>query len=74
LVKEVIASNPQEVLRYKAGTEKLFGSFVGQAMAKNKGQGNPKGIHELLKKIFSLIFITCKYVVFLYYYINILDF
>jgi aspartyl-tRNA(Asn)/glutamyl-tRNA(Gln) amidotransferase subunit B len=50
IIKEIIAQNPQEVTRYKAGAEKLFGFFVGQAMAKTKGKGNPKLINELLKK------------------------
>ena len=50
IIKEIIAQNPQEVGRYKAGAEKLFGFFVGQAMAKTKGKGNPKLINELLKK------------------------
>jgi aspartyl-tRNA(Asn)/glutamyl-tRNA(Gln) amidotransferase subunit B len=50
IVQEIIAGNPQEVARYKAGVEKLFGFFVGQAMARTKGKGNPKVIHELLKK------------------------
>lgn len=50
IIKEIIALNPQEVVRYKAGAEKLFGFFVGQAMAKTKGKGNPKLINEMLKK------------------------
>lgn len=50
IIKEILAQNSQEVERYKAGTEKLFGFFVGQAMAKTKGKGNPKLINELLKK------------------------
>lgn len=50
IIKDIIANNPQEVARYKTGAEKLFGFFVGQAMAKTKGKGNPKVINELLKK------------------------
>jgi aspartyl-tRNA(Asn)/glutamyl-tRNA(Gln) amidotransferase subunit B len=50
IIKEIIVQNPREVARYKAGAEKLFGFFVGQAMAKTKGKGNPKLINELLKK------------------------
>jgi aspartyl-tRNA(Asn)/glutamyl-tRNA(Gln) amidotransferase subunit B len=49
-VQEIIAANPTEVSRYKAGDVKLFGFFVGQAMQKTKGKGNPKVINELLKK------------------------
>lgn len=50
LVKEIIAANPQQVADYKSGKDKLFGFFVGQAMAKTKGKGNPAIINELLKK------------------------
>ena len=50
IIKEIIAQSPQEVERYKAGAEKLFGFFVGQAMTKTKGKGNPKLINELLRK------------------------
>jgi len=50
IIKEIIAQNPQVVADYKSGKEKLFGFFVGQAMQKTKGKGNPQLIGELLKK------------------------
>lgn len=50
LVKKVIAENPAAVQEYKAGKEKLFSFFVGQAMAKAQGKGNPQVIQELVKK------------------------
>ncbi len=50
IVKEIIASNPNQVAQYKAGKEKLFGFFVGQAMQKTKGNANPKLLQELIKK------------------------
>lgn len=50
IIKEIIANNQQQVAAYKAGNERLFGFFVGQAMAKTKGKGNPQIINELLKK------------------------
>jgi aspartyl-tRNA(Asn)/glutamyl-tRNA(Gln) amidotransferase subunit B len=50
IIKEIIAQNRQAVADYKAGNEKLFGFFVGQAMKKTQGKGNPKLIGELLKK------------------------
>jgi aspartyl-tRNA(Asn)/glutamyl-tRNA(Gln) amidotransferase subunit B len=50
IIKEIIAANPQQVSDYKSGKDKLFGFFVGQAMAKTKGKGNPAIINELLKK------------------------
>ncbi len=50
IIKEIVAANPEQVAQYKVGAVKLFGFFVGQAMAKTKGKGNPQVIQELLKK------------------------
>ena len=50
IVKEIIAANPEQVAEYKSGKEKLFGFFIGLAMQKSKGKGNPKIIQELMKK------------------------
>lgn len=50
LVKEIIDSNAGQVADYKAGKTKLWGFFVGQAMAKTQGRADPQQINELLKK------------------------
>jgi aspartyl-tRNA(Asn)/glutamyl-tRNA(Gln) amidotransferase subunit B len=50
IVKEIVQANPSVVTEYKSGKDRLFGFFVGQAMAKTQGKGNPKIIQELLKK------------------------
>ncbi len=50
IVKEIIASSPAQVEQYRSGKDKMFGFFVGQAMKKTQGKGNPKVIQELLKK------------------------
>ncbi len=50
IIKEIIEANPQSVADYKAGKERLFGFFVGQAMQKTKGKGSPQVIQDLLKK------------------------
>ncbi len=50
IVQEIITANPSVVADYKSGKERLFGFFVGQAMQKTKGKGNPQVINELLKK------------------------
>lgn len=52
-VDDVIAKNPKEVERYKAGEEKLVGFFVGQVMKLTKGKANPQMVNELLKKRLS---------------------
>lgn len=53
MIKEIIASSPEQVADYKSGKHKLFGYFVGVAMQKSGGKGNPKIIQELLKKYLS---------------------
>ena len=53
IVDEVLAANAENVARYKAGTEKLFGFFVGQVMKATKGKANPKIVNELLRKALS---------------------
>jgi aspartyl-tRNA(Asn)/glutamyl-tRNA(Gln) amidotransferase subunit B len=50
IIAQIINENPENVAQYKAGKEKLWGFFVGQAMQKTKGKGNPQLINELLKK------------------------
>jgi aspartyl-tRNA(Asn)/glutamyl-tRNA(Gln) amidotransferase subunit B len=50
MIQELIATNPENVAEYKAGKQKIFGFFVGQAMQKTGGKGNPKIIQDLLKK------------------------
>jgi aspartyl-tRNA(Asn)/glutamyl-tRNA(Gln) amidotransferase subunit B len=49
-VDEVVAKNPKEAERFKAGEEKLIGFFVGQVMKLTKGKANPQMVNELLKK------------------------
>lgn len=50
IIIDLVQANPKQADGFKAGKTKLFGFFVGQAMAKTKGRGNPKTIQKLLKK------------------------
>ena len=50
LIDEIIANNPQQFAEYKAGKEKLFGFFVGQAMKLSGGKLNPQQLNEFLKR------------------------
>ncbi len=54
IVKNIIAENPDNVEQYRQAADdrkqRLSGFFVGQAMKKTQGKGNPKIIQELLKK------------------------
>lgn len=49
LVDEVIAAHPDQVAEYRAGKEKVFGFFVGQAMRLSKGKANPAQLNDLLR-------------------------
>jgi aspartyl-tRNA(Asn)/glutamyl-tRNA(Gln) amidotransferase subunit B len=53
IVDAVIAKNPKEVARYRAGEEKLLGFFIGNVMKLTKGKANPQLVNELLKKKLS---------------------
>ena len=50
-IAEIIGKNPDQVAQYRAGKEKVFGFFVGQAMKATQGKANPKLINDLLKKM-----------------------
>jgi aspartyl-tRNA(Asn)/glutamyl-tRNA(Gln) amidotransferase subunit B len=50
VVDAVIARNPSEVAKYKAGKANLLGFFVGQAMKELKGKGNPGALNALFRK------------------------
>jgi aspartyl-tRNA(Asn)/glutamyl-tRNA(Gln) amidotransferase subunit B len=46
----VIAQNPGEVERYRAGNRKLLGFLVGQVMKGMKGKGNPAVVNAVLTR------------------------
>jgi aspartyl-tRNA(Asn)/glutamyl-tRNA(Gln) amidotransferase subunit B len=48
-VRKIIAANPAQVADYRAGKEKLFGFFVGQAMKETQGKANPQLLNDTLK-------------------------
>ena len=50
ILDAIIAANPEQVAQYRAGKDKVFGFFVGQAMRATKGQANPALVNELLLK------------------------
>jgi aspartyl-tRNA(Asn)/glutamyl-tRNA(Gln) amidotransferase subunit B len=50
IVEKVLQDNPQELERYHAGEEKLFGMFMGACMKATKGKGNPKLLTTILRK------------------------
>jgi aspartyl-tRNA(Asn)/glutamyl-tRNA(Gln) amidotransferase subunit B len=50
VVQQVITENPEQVQKYLAGKETLFGFFVGQTMHRTKGKANPTTVNEVLRK------------------------
>lgn len=50
LIDDILTANPEQLADYRAGKEKLFGYFVGQAMKASGGKINPAQLNELLKK------------------------
>ncbi|MBC14749.1 MAG: glutamine--tRNA ligase [Rhodothermaceae bacterium] len=49
-VEAALAENPGEVARYRAGEQKLFGFFVGQAMRRAGKGADPKAVQGLLRE------------------------
>ncbi len=50
IIDEVIEKNPDNVAKYKAGNNKLFGFFVGQVLKATDGKANPKVVNELVEQ------------------------
>ncbi len=50
IVAQVIADNPDQVAKFKAGNEKLIGWFVGQVMKATQGKANPALVNQILKQ------------------------
>jgi len=50
---EILEKNPDQVAQYRAGKDKLFGFFVGQAMKATGGKANPQMLNDLLKKMLA---------------------
>jgi aspartyl-tRNA(Asn)/glutamyl-tRNA(Gln) amidotransferase subunit B len=53
IAREVVAQNPDNVAKYRAGNEGVFKFFVGQVMRETRGQANPQLVNEILKRILA---------------------
>jgi aspartyl-tRNA(Asn)/glutamyl-tRNA(Gln) amidotransferase subunit B len=51
--REIIAKNPDNVAKFKAGNEGVFKFFVGQVMKVTKGQANPQVVNDIVRKLLS---------------------
>jgi len=50
-IREVMASNPNEVERYRNGEKQLVGFFMGQLMKVSKGKADPKASNQLMREM-----------------------
>ena len=48
IIDKIIAKNPDNVLKFKAGNTKLLGFFVGQVLKETEGKANPKVVNQLV--------------------------
>ena len=48
IIDEVMAKNPDNVEKFRAGNNKLLGFFVGQVLKATQGKGNPKVVNALV--------------------------
>ncbi|WP_324171093.1 glutamine--tRNA ligase/YqeY domain fusion protein [Sulfurimonas sp.] len=48
IIDEIIAKNPENIAKFKAGNTKLLGFFVGQVLKTTGGKANPKVVNKLV--------------------------
>ncbi len=48
IIDEIIAKNPENVEKFKAGNTKLLGFFVGQVLKATGGKANPQVVNKLV--------------------------
>jgi aspartyl-tRNA(Asn)/glutamyl-tRNA(Gln) amidotransferase subunit B len=53
IAREIIAKNPDNVAKYRAGNEGVFKFFVGQVMRETRGQANPQLVNEIVKRVLA---------------------
>ena len=51
MIDEIIAKNPDNVAKFKAGNTNLFGFFVGQVLKSSGGKANPTVVNELVSEM-----------------------
>jgi len=51
--RDVIAKNPDNVAKFKAGNEGVFKFFVGQVMKATRGQANPQAVNDILRQLLA---------------------
>ncbi len=50
-IQAILDRAPDQLAKYRAGQEKLFGWFVGQTMKETQGKANPERVNRLLRDL-----------------------
>jgi aspartyl-tRNA(Asn)/glutamyl-tRNA(Gln) amidotransferase subunit B len=53
IARAVVAKNPDNVAKYRSGSEGVFKFFVGQVMRETRGQANPQVVNDVLKRVLA---------------------
>src|ERR1700683_1474146 len=53
IARAVIAKSPDNLAKYRAGSEGVFKFFVGQVMKETRGQANPQMVNDILKRVLA---------------------
>ncbi len=51
--RDVIAKNPENAAKFRAGNEGMFKFFVGQVMRATRGQADPQIVNETLRRLLA---------------------
>ncbi|HVB97915.1 MAG TPA: Asp-tRNA(Asn)/Glu-tRNA(Gln) amidotransferase subunit GatB [Candidatus Dormibacteraeota bacterium] len=53
IVREIIAKDPDNVAKYRAGNPNVMKFFVGQVMRATRGQANPQLVNETIERLLA---------------------
>jgi aspartyl-tRNA(Asn)/glutamyl-tRNA(Gln) amidotransferase subunit B len=53
IARRVVAKSPENVAKYKSGSDGVFKFFIGQVMKETRGQANPQIVNEILKRVLA---------------------
>ena len=53
IIRGIMEKRPVQIEQYRAGSEKVFGFFVGEVMKATKGKANPAVVTGVLKRLLS---------------------
>jgi aspartyl-tRNA(Asn)/glutamyl-tRNA(Gln) amidotransferase subunit B len=53
IARALVAKSPDNVAKYRSGSEGVFKFFVGQVMRETRGQANPQMVNDILKRVLA---------------------